>query len=206
VLWADDLHSNLHGKIGKTALPKVLASLVSADKVTQKAYGKQVVFVVKQVRPRASACVCARVRRRSGAPTPGAGAGRTTWRRRRRPSWTRWTTSLTRASRSSRRSRPTPKSWQAVQPQSGAREGHGRTAITAHVVAMHRGRQADQLDDGGADAGPPGPATGRGPHHTPRPRPKVGSQGGAAHPSECPQRCTPQDAALGRQHGPAGRR
>jgi len=47
---ADDLVSNLHGKVGKTAMTKVLANLVAANVITQKVYGKQVVFVVRQVR------------------------------------------------------------------------------------------------------------------------------------------------------------
>ena len=57
---ADDLFSNLHGKVGKTALPRVLANLVTANLVTQKTYGKQVVYVVRQVRGRHARAGCTR--------------------------------------------------------------------------------------------------------------------------------------------------
>jgi 26S proteasome regulatory subunit, ATPase 3, interacting protein len=50
VLWwmLDDVFNNLHGKVGKTQVQKSLANLVASGEITQKIYGKQAVFVVKQ--------------------------------------------------------------------------------------------------------------------------------------------------------------
>lgn len=47
-IFLDDVFNNLHGKIGKTQVQKSLNNLVASGEITQKAYGKQVVFVVKQ--------------------------------------------------------------------------------------------------------------------------------------------------------------
>lgn len=44
-----DLFNNLHGKVGKTALVKVLTQLVDKQQVMSKLYGKQTVYVISQV-------------------------------------------------------------------------------------------------------------------------------------------------------------
>ncbi|KAG9291716.1 hypothetical protein G9A89_012001 [Geosiphon pyriformis] len=45
---ANDISSNLHNAVTKTAAQKTLTSLVGQDEVTCKTYGKQMVYVVKQ--------------------------------------------------------------------------------------------------------------------------------------------------------------
>jgi 26S proteasome regulatory subunit (ATPase 3-interacting protein) len=46
--FLDDVFNNLHGKVGKAQVQKSLANLVTSGEITQKVYGKQAVFVVKQ--------------------------------------------------------------------------------------------------------------------------------------------------------------
>lgn len=45
---ATDIFNNLHGQVGKTLLVKILTDLVEKGLVNQKAYGKQVVYVIPQ--------------------------------------------------------------------------------------------------------------------------------------------------------------
>lgn len=45
---ANDIVMNLHKQFGKTAVQKALDSLVIADDVLEKTYGKQKVYVIKQ--------------------------------------------------------------------------------------------------------------------------------------------------------------
>lgn len=47
---SDDIFQNLHGQIGKTGLVKVLNQLAADGSISLKAYGKQQVFVARQVR------------------------------------------------------------------------------------------------------------------------------------------------------------
>jgi 26S proteasome regulatory subunit (ATPase 3-interacting protein) len=44
-----DIFNNLHGAVGKTMVPKVLASLAERGEITGKAWGKQLVYVARQV-------------------------------------------------------------------------------------------------------------------------------------------------------------
>jgi 26S proteasome regulatory subunit (ATPase 3-interacting protein) len=46
---ANDVFNNLHGQVGKTALTRVLAKLVDEGRIHGKCYGKQWVYVAKQV-------------------------------------------------------------------------------------------------------------------------------------------------------------
>ena len=48
--YLDDIFSNLHGKVGKTQVVKSLTNLTSSNEITCKTYGKQAVYVTKQVR------------------------------------------------------------------------------------------------------------------------------------------------------------
>lgn len=43
-----DVFNNLHKQVGKTAVTKALSSLVEKGEVSEKAYGKQQVFVIRQ--------------------------------------------------------------------------------------------------------------------------------------------------------------
>jgi len=43
-----DIFNNLHGQIGKTQLVKILSDLVEREIINQKAYGKQIVYVIPQ--------------------------------------------------------------------------------------------------------------------------------------------------------------
>lgn len=43
-----DIFNNLHKQVGKTAVTKALGGLVEKGEVTEKAYGKQQVFVIRQ--------------------------------------------------------------------------------------------------------------------------------------------------------------
>lgn len=45
----NDIVGNLHNAFGKTAAQKALDHLVEKDEITVKAYGKQTVYVIKQV-------------------------------------------------------------------------------------------------------------------------------------------------------------
>lgn len=45
-----DIFNNLHGAVGKTAVVKLLASLAERGEITVKAFGKQLVYVARQVR------------------------------------------------------------------------------------------------------------------------------------------------------------
>lgn len=43
-----DIFNNLHKQVGKTAVTKALNSLVEKGEVSEKTYGKQQVFVIRQ--------------------------------------------------------------------------------------------------------------------------------------------------------------
>jgi len=44
-----DIFNNLHGKVSKTNVPKILANLANSGEINSKTYGKQIVYVAKQV-------------------------------------------------------------------------------------------------------------------------------------------------------------
>lgn len=45
----DDIFTNLHGKVGKTALTKILAQLSDKQHIIAKTYGKQIIYALNQV-------------------------------------------------------------------------------------------------------------------------------------------------------------
>jgi len=47
--FADDVHSNLHGKVPKTAVEKMLQTMADEGKISVKVNGKQKIFVARQV-------------------------------------------------------------------------------------------------------------------------------------------------------------
>jgi len=47
--YLDDVFNNLHGKVGKTNLVKVLTSLCNSGDIVQKTYAKSQIYVAKQV-------------------------------------------------------------------------------------------------------------------------------------------------------------
>lgn len=44
-----DIFNNLHGRVGKTALLRILAQLADKQQIMAKSYGKQTVYVINQV-------------------------------------------------------------------------------------------------------------------------------------------------------------
>lgn len=44
-----DIYNNLHAKVGKTALLRILTLLTDKQQLTAKLYGKQTVYVISQV-------------------------------------------------------------------------------------------------------------------------------------------------------------
>ena len=48
-LHAVDVYNNLHGTVGKTAVIKILTALSEQGSLLAKTYGKQIVYVAKQV-------------------------------------------------------------------------------------------------------------------------------------------------------------
>ena len=45
----DDIFTNLHGKVGKAALTKILTQLGDKQQIIAKSYGKQTIYVLNQV-------------------------------------------------------------------------------------------------------------------------------------------------------------